>query len=485
MAVKSGFGRRINSSSGFSVLRLLAILVVAGLVGYSIYNQVNHRNIPVDYANDEQHFKYGSIGSDTNGIPFLIWKAMPKVCSHLLPPGGLRSIGVVQEVGMDRPIGFSKRTVGPLERVGPTCALCHTATVRETPDAKPQAYLAASAHQLNLWDYFNFLFRCAEDERFTTKNVMAAIDESENLGFVDRIITKLSIEPTRKALVERAKQTTAIFKRPLWGPGRVDTFNPYKILVFNLDMTNDSTIGTADYMTIWNQRGREGLWVHWDGNNSSVDERNLSAALGAGATPETLDLDRIERIKAWIWNLKAPPYPFEIDHSLASKGKGIYQRYCSQCHEPGGAETGKVVSTKYLGTDPERADSFDQEMAQRMNTIGKGYKWQFRNFRSTGGYGNHLLDGSWLRAPYLHNGSVPTLRDLLEKPDKRPKEFYRGYDVYDKKKVGFVSTVPAENGKQYFKFDTRLRGNGNGGHLYGTELGDADKEALVEYMKTL
>ena len=80
---------------------------------------------------------------------------------------------------------------------------------------------------------------------------------------------------------------------------------------------------------------------------------------------------------------------------------------------------------------------------------------------------------------------MPTLRDLLEKPDKRPKEFYRGYDVYDKKKVGFVSNVQAENDKQYFKFDTRLRGNGNGGHLYGTDLGDADKEALVEYMKTL
>jgi hypothetical protein len=250
-------------------------------------------------------------------------------------------------------------------------------------------------------------------------------------------------------------------------------------------MTTDDTIGTADYMTIWNQRGREGQWVHWDGNNSSVDERNLSAALGAGATPETLDLERIERIKSWIWNLKAPPYPFEIDHGLAAKGKGIYQRYCAQCHDPGGAEVGKVVPSKYLGTDPERADSFDEEMAKRMNTIGAGYKWHFTHFRATDGYANHLLDGAWLRAPYLHNGSVPTLRDLLEKPGKRPKEFYRGYDVFDKKKVGFVSNVAAEDGRKFFKFDTRLRGNGNGGHLYGTDLGDAEKQALVEYMKTL
>jgi mono/diheme cytochrome c family protein len=484
MTTQSSFARRPGTSRGFAVIRLLLILAVLGVVAYSIYNQVNRRNVPVDYANDEQHFKYGSIGSDTEGIPFLIWKAMPRVCSHLLP-GGLRSIGAVQEVGMDRPIGFSKRTVGPIERVGPTCALCHTATVRETPDGKPQAFLAASAHQLNLWEYFNFLFRCAEDERFTKKNVMAAIEETENLGLVDRIITRLSIEPTRKGLVERAKETAAIFKRPLWGPGRVDTFNPYKILVFNLDMTNDNSIGTADYMTIWNQRAREGLWVHWDGNNNSVDERNLSAAMGAGALPQTLDLERIERIKSWIWNLKAPPYPFEIDRSLAAKGKPIYERYCAECHEPGGAQVGKVVSKKYLGTDPERADSFDAEMAKRMNTIGAGYKWRFTHFRATDGYANHLLDGSWLRAPYLHNGSVPTLRDLLEKPAKRPKEFYRGYDVFDQKKVGFVSSVAAEDGRQFFKFDTRLRGNGNGGHLYGTDLGDAEKEALVEYMKTL
>ena len=95
------------------------------------------------------------------------------------------------------------------------------------------------------------------------------------------------------------------------------------------------------------------------------------------------------------------------------------------------------------------------------------------------------LDGVWLRAPFLHNGSVPALRDLLETPDNRPKEFYRGYNVYDQVKVGFVSNVAEENGQKLFKFDTSVPGNSNAGHLYGTDLTTEEKDALVEYMKKL
>jgi len=72
---------------------------------------------------------------------------------------------------------------------------------------------------------------------------------------------------------------------------------------------------------------------------------------------------------------------------------------------------------------------------------------RFSHFRKTFGYANSPLDGIWLRAPYLHNGSVPTLRDLLQPSANRPKTFYRGYDVYDQKNVGFVTDVAEENGK--------------------------------------
>jgi hypothetical protein len=93
------------------------------------------------------------------------------------------------------------------------------------------------------------------------------------------------------------------------------------------------------------------------------------------------------------------------------------------------------------------------------------------------------LDGIWLRAPYLHNGSVPDLRSLLF-PEERPRVFYRAYDVYDWERVGFVSGS-AEAEREGVRFDTSLRGNGNGGHLYGTDLPAATRVAIIEYLKTL
>jgi hypothetical protein len=97
------------------------------------------------------------------------------------------------------------------------------------------------------------------------------------------------------------------------------------------------------------------------------------------------------------------------------------------------------------------------------------------------------LDGIWLRAPYLHNGSVPSMRDLLEPGARRPKAFCRGYDVYDPRRLGFVADVCEEGSRRYFRFDTTAPGNGNAGHegkAYGTEMPDDEKTALVEYLKT-
>jgi hypothetical protein len=96
------------------------------------------------------------------------------------------------------------------------------------------------------------------------------------------------------------------------------------------------------------------------------------------------------------------------------------------------------------------------------------------------------LDGLWLRAPYLHNGSVPNLRALLEPAVARQAVFYIGYDVYDYADVGFESRW-AEAARDGWRFDTSAPGNSNVGHEgvnYGTALAPADKDALIEYLKT-
>jgi hypothetical protein len=90
------------------------------------------------------------------------------------------------------------------------------------------------------------------------------------------------------------------------------------------------------------------------------------------------------------------------------------------------------------------------------------------------------LNGIWATAPYLHNGSVPTLYDLLLPPASRPKKFVLGRREFDPKKVGYES-----EGDVPFVIDTSVTGNGNGGHEYGVTLSDADRWALLEYLKTL
>ena len=404
-------------------------------------------------------------------------------------PGGYASLGVIQEPGKSTPIGFSTRRVGFLDQVGPNCGLCHSTTVQETVDSEPRLYLGAPAQQLDLMGYFSFLFACGRNPAFTTENVLAAIGNHKELGFFERLIYKTAVPQVKKGLIEGGKQFDAItVGRAPWGPGRVDTFNPYKVLVFHDDMSNDSSIGTADFMSIWDQRSREGMWLHWDGNNDSPDERNLSASIGAGATPATLDVPsnmaRITRIKNWIRDLPPPRYPFEIDGAKAKAGDAIYEANCAYCHDEGRKSFGAVIPLAALKTDPERQLSFTEGLAAEMNTIGKGTPWAFHRFRTTDGYASHPLDGIWLRAPYLHNGSVPTLAELLSPPEGRRTTYYRGNDVYDQERVGFVSDVPQSGPRKFYLFDTRERGNGNGGHLYGVDLSPADKEALLEYLKT-
>lgn len=467
-------------------VRIALIIVAVTIVAVAAYFYWSfHPNHPVEYAEITEHFKYGSIGSEpANGIPYWIFKVMPDMFPERLPGQGYASLGLIEEPGRDLPIGFSKRRV-IIDRVGLNCAVCHSGTVRETPGSQPIVILGMPAHRLELENYIRFLTAAALDPRFTTDNVMTFIEARTKLGPVERFIYRMSIPLTREALIEQGARLEFINKRPDWGPGRVDTFNPYKAIQFHWPMDQDDSIGTSDYPAIWNQRPREGMQLHWDGNNTSVEERNKSAALGAGVTPATIDLDRLKRIEDWLLDFKAPPYPYTINDSLASKGEAIYRQHCSSCHDFGSALVGKVTPIDEIGTDPHRLDSYTYTLSSNQNTLYAGYPWRFSHFRKTNGYANMPLDGIWLRAPYLHNGSVPTLRDLLEPPDKRPQQFYRGYNVFDQKNVGFIWNVASESSQQFFRFDTSLPGNSNSGHVYGTNLSAEEKDALVEYMKRL
>ena len=496
-------GERILKRIGWITVVVLVLGMLAGALLLGRFGA----DTPVVYKDDLDHFKYGSLGSEHEfGVPYWIWRALPELFEDKLPPPGRgwESVGFVFENGKSLPVGMSQRRYLGFDVVWLNCAFCHAGTVRESAESEPKVYSAMPANTFDFRAFMRFLFATGEDRRFTPRDILRQIkvirerEGLDDLPLIDRLALRFyGIYFMRERILTLRDRLDFIKEQPEWGPGRVDTFNPLKAY-FNFppdQLSKEERIGTTDFPSIWNQGQRESLKMnlHWDGNNVSLEERNRSAAMGTGITPPTGDRASLKRVADWVRDLAAPAYPFAINNDLAAQGAPIYKEYCTKCHGADGKDfrgedVGKVVPIADIGTDRRRLDSYTYNVAVNQNMIFAGYgEERFRHFRKTFGYANSPLDGLWLRAPYLHNGSVPTLRDLLEPSDKRPKTFYRGYDVYDQKKVGFVGDVSEEKGRKYFLYDTAEPGNSNQGHegkRYGTELPAADKDALIEYLKT-
>ncbi|HEX6572828.1 MAG TPA: hypothetical protein VF055_12460 [Steroidobacteraceae bacterium] len=456
---------------------------------------------PVEYAAIEEHFKYGSTGGErVSGLPYWIFQAMPIICADHLPGRGLASIGLLYEKGHDLPVGMSKRFDQGIPKTFLNCAVCHASTVRDAPDAEPRLYLGMPAQQFDIMAFERFFFACARDPRFAAGTIVPvarklAAAAGEDFGLLDRYLTyPVAVALMREQFLTLAGRFEFVAEEEEWGPGRVDTFNSAKV-IFNFpvhDLPEQERNAPADFPSIWLQKPREGMQLHWDGNNTKVEERNKSAAFGTGTTPPTLDTVNIGRIEAWLAELTPPKYPYEIDSTLAQRGGAVYRLYCADCHGANGRDftgeyVGKVTPIAAIGTDRHRLDSYTYELAVNQSTLYVGYPWRFTHFRKTFGYANLPLDGLWLRGPYLHNGSVPNVRALLEPASARPRQFWRGNDLYDRRNLGFVSHVASEGTRRYFRYDTSRPGNSNVGHegaRYGTELPAADKDALVEYLKT-
>lgn len=478
----------------------------------ALFLQAFPPNRPVERASEVDHFYYGSIGSDiSGGLPAKLVRLLPELFPQHLPEGAphdLTAFGFIQEPGEPLPIGFSARERF-VELTAMNCGTCHTGTVRETADSEPIVIPGMPAVTVDLQSWFRFLFDVAADETFTAETVLEALDERDQEGWFDWLIYRFAIPRMREGLLAREERNAFLFDEDYtpFLPGRVNTFDTFKVDQFRdfyarhgVTPDPDEMYGIVDFPSVWNQRPRDGIWLHWDGNQSSVRERNFSAAIGAGTGPHEMDIDSLFRVEAWLRDLPPPDYPFEIDADLAERGRAVYESLCAGCHEFGGPGMGRVIPTAEIGTDPHREMSYTDFLRRAQIDYTSGYSWQFDTFRDTNGYVAHPLDGIWARAPYLHNGSVPSMWDLLTPEDQRPQAFEVGVDVYDKERMGFDAArlIPAPNGGFAHTdgtpyggrrpvLDTRLKGNAATGHTgarYGTDLDAADKRALIEYLKT-
>src|SRR6266699_2347316 len=281
-----------------------------------------------------------------SGIPYPIWIAMPDVCAHHLPrPHGYAAFGLLYERGrnpaIDPPIGFSRAKVG-VERMAINCAVCHTVRARLAADAEPQFYVGAAANTVDIQGYLRFLSRCAADDRFTPDHLIPAMAAKVKLSWLDRLTYRFVLIPfVRRRLLEQGEDLAWASRRPVWGPGRIDPFNPVKFGMLHL--ADDETIGNSDMQAVWNLNSREHIRasapLHWDGLNNSVREVVISSALGDGAVAREFSFPVMERIDRFLRALPPPPSPHRPDAAAVERGKVVFAANCAECHAPDGKRT--------------------------------------------------------------------------------------------------------------------------------------------------
>lgn len=499
-AVEAELARRRGSLRGW-VQRLLLILVgliVLLAIVLAVYVPLKFSSSTPGYHDAESHFRFGSIGTEAaSGIPQKVWKALPYLFpEHFDNRTDYAAFGFVYDGDRELPVGIAERRQTGVDLVWFNCAVCHFGSYRETEDGPVHHVAGMPSNTLDLGRFTSVILKIANDPRLAPEPLMAAMEEAgDGLGWIDEQIWRVAVFPRlREVMLDRAARLQPLLDRQAgWGRGRVDTFNPYKVLQFDMtaaDLTEDEVAGASDFPSIFHQGPREGMWLHWDGNNASLQERNLSAAIGAGVTPETVDHASIGRVADWLRDLEPPESPHAPDKARIDAGRKLYMKQCAACHgyqgDEGyvfeGSKLGTVEPISAIGTDRGRLDSYtDAFSGLQKERLFAGTPYAFVHFTKTDGYANAPLDGLWLRGPYLHNGSVPTLAALLETPENRPAAFLRQSDVIDPD-GGFVS--PACEPQTPDCFDTSLPGNGNGGHLYGTDLTPEEKADLLAYLLT-
>jgi hypothetical protein len=222
-----------------------------------------------------------------------------------------------------------------------------------------------------------------------------------------------------------------------------------------------------------------------------------------GMSPDEAEkrIPAVRPVVRWLGTeYHAPPFPGRVDSVLAREGAHLFRARCESCHGVYGegmprrlvSFPNRLVPQEQIGTDSTRWALIRPDVVQRLGTTAFGRHMQVRRTR---GYVSPILSGVWATAPYLHNGSVPTLWALLT-PGERPVRFLTGGHALDYAALGVALERGGDGVYRYPAgytpwstpqlFDTRLPGKSNRGHERQVAgLSAAEKRALIEYLKTL
>jgi mono/diheme cytochrome c family protein len=260
------------------------------------------------------------------------------------------------------------------------------------------------------------------------------------------------------------------------------------------------TVAPVSVPPWWRVAKKNALFYNTEGRG------DLARGMMAAALFCADDVDTVRKIDtyapdilAYLASIKPPAWPFGVDHELAEQGRTVFERTCSGCHGTYGEQPSYpnlVVGLDEIGTDPVVAQYRTNGASDQFTQwFERSYYGELAVDAPAPGYIAPPLDGIWITAPYLHNGSVPTIEALLDS-SKRPKYWTRSYGSsaadYDPVALGWRYTELAE-GKGGAKdarerkkiYDTTLPGHSNAGHVFGDGLSPEERKAVLEYLKTL
>jgi hypothetical protein len=251
------------------------------------------------------------------------------------------------------------------------------------------------------------------------------------------------------------------------------------------------TVIGSDVPPLWNVKKKRALYYNGMGRG---DFTKLLMQVTVVAVEDTFTARNINNnfkdVMAWLQTLAAPKYPGTINATLAQQGKVLFQENCESCHGKYGADDyypNLLVELDKVGTDPVYARYFVENpgFTNWYNLSWYGQSSPKSQAIPSLGYVAPPLDGIWASAPYLHNGSVPTLDDLLNSP-QRPNFWRRSFSDqdYDFEKVGWkYSSESSAKDKQ--TYNSSLSGYGNQGHRFGDKFSVEQRKSVVEYLKGL
>ncbi len=248
----------------------------------------------------------------------------------------------------------------------------------------------------------------------------------------------------------------------------------------------------------WRMKKKHAMFYTTAGRGDHARHMILGTVLCAESVVEVKGIDTYAPdIRAYISSLESPVYPFEIDINLAEQGRAPFNTHCARCHGTYGDNwtyPNLVISKDVVGTDPALAQASTDATDRRfVQWFGESFYGELSRLAPAPGYIAPPLDGIWATAPYLHNGSVPTIAALLN-ISLRPKYWTRAFDSrdYNDKTLGWTYSVlkkgkdGAQNHQEAKKiYDTTLYGYSNRGHDFGDRLTEVERLKVLEYLKTL